>query len=158
ALVVQSNNDWLGGHAKWLTDHPATNGYPKTVVFHANDFMTVIDMGPRGGARKLGGNDDLHRGVGAILTTPAFSSVNYTDEYQAELVIFDIKRRNYKAVGIVGGGALPHRFMTYVARELLPLPLIDMTDAIDALKAIKSPEEIAAIRKAARMQDEIFAL
>ena len=37
ALVVQSNNDWLGGYAKWLTDHPATNGYPKTAVFHAND-------------------------------------------------------------------------------------------------------------------------
>ena len=66
ALIVQSNNDWLGGHAKWLTDHPATNGYPKTVVFHANDWMTVVDMGPRGGRRKLGGNDEVHRGVGEI--------------------------------------------------------------------------------------------
>src|SRR5262245_46283150 len=105
ALVVQSNNDWLGGHVKWLTDHPATNGYPKTVVFHANDWMTVIDMGPRGGRRKLGGNDEIHRGVGEVLTTPAFTSVAYTDEYQAELVVSDIKRRNYRAVGITGGGA-----------------------------------------------------
>jgi Xaa-Pro aminopeptidase len=157
AIVVQSNNDWLGGHAKWLTDHPATNGYPKTVVFHANDFMTVIDMGPRGGVRKLGGNDEVHRGVGEILTTPAFTSVAYTDEYQAELVVSDIKRRDYKAVGVVGGGALPHKFMTCIERELAPLLLVDMTDAIDWLKAIKSPEEIAAIRMAALMQDEIFA-
>jgi hypothetical protein len=114
ALIVQSNNDWLGGHAKWLTDHPATNGYPKTVVFHANDWMTVVDMGPRGGRRKLGGNDEVHRGVGEILTTPAFTSVAYTDEYQAELVVSDIKRRRYGAVGIAGGGALPHKFMTRV--------------------------------------------
>ena len=71
ALVVQSNNDWLGGYAKWLTDHPATNGYPKSVIFYADDFMTVVDMGPRGGRRKLGGNDEVHRGVGEILTTPA---------------------------------------------------------------------------------------
>ena len=157
ALIVQSNNDWLGGHVKWLTDHPATNGYPKTVVFHANDWMTVIDMGPRGGRRKLGGNDEVHRGVGEILTTPAFTSVAYTDEYQAELVVSDIKWRDYKAVGVAGGGALPHKFMTRIAQDLAPIRLMDMTDAIDWLKAIKSPEEIGAIRKAAQMQDEIFA-
>ena len=157
ALIVQSNNDWLGGHAKWLTDHPATNGYPKTVLFHANDWMTLVDMGPRGGRRKLGGNDEVHRGVGEILTTPAFTSVAYTDEYQAELVVSDIKRRHYRAVGIAGGGALPHNFMTRLARDLAPTALIDMTEAIDRLKAIKSAEEIVAIRKAAHMQDEIFA-
>jgi Xaa-Pro aminopeptidase len=157
AIIVQSNNDWLGGHAKWLTDHPATNGYPKTIVFHADDFMTVIEMGPRGGVRKLGGNDEVHRGVGELLTTPAFTSVAYTDEYHAELVASDIKRRKYKAIGIVGGGALPHKFMTHIARELSPLSIIDMTEEIDWLKAIKSPEEIAAIRRAAHMQDEIFA-
>jgi Xaa-Pro aminopeptidase len=157
ALIVQSNNDWLGGYVKWLTDHPATNGYPKTVVFHADDWMTVIDMGPRGGRRKLGGNDEVHRGVGEILTTPAFTSVAYTDEYQAELVVSDIKRRNCRVVGVAGGGALPHRFMTRIGRDLAPIRLIDMTDAVDWVKAIKSPEEISAIRKTAHMQDEVFA-
>ncbi len=158
ALIVQSNNDWLGGHAKWLTDHPATNGYPKTVIFHANDWMTVVDMGPRGGRRRLGGNDEVHRGVGEILTTAAFTSVAYTDEYQAELVVSDIKRRAYKTVGIAGGGALPHKFMTRIEKELSPATaLVDLTEAIDWLKAIKSPEELAAIRKTALMQDEIFA-
>jgi len=157
ALVVQSNNDWFGGYAKWLTDHPATNGYPKTVVFHANDWMTVVDMGPRGGRRKLGGNDEVHRGVGEILTTPAFTSVAYTDEYQAELVVSDFKTRNCRAVGVAGGGVLPHKFITRIERELAPIRLVDMTEAIDWLKAIKSPEEIVAIRRAARMQDDIFA-
>jgi Xaa-Pro aminopeptidase len=157
ALIVQSNNDWLGGHARWLTDLPATNGYPKTVVFHAADWMTVIEMGPRGGRRKLGGNDEVHRGVGEILTAPAFLSVAYTDEYQAELAAADLKRRGCKTVGVAGGGALPHKFMTRIERELAPAALVDMTEAIDRLKAIKSPEEIAAIRKAALMQDAIFA-
>ena len=157
ALIVQSNNDWLGGHAKWLTDHPATNGYPKTVVFHADDWMTVVDMGPRGGRRRLGGNDEVHRGVGEILTTPAFTSVACTDEYHAELVVSDIRRRNCRAVGVAGGGALPYKFMARIERDLAPVALTDMTDAIDRLKAIKSAEEIVAIRKAARMQDEIFA-
>jgi Xaa-Pro aminopeptidase len=155
ALVVQSNNDWLGGYAKWLTDHPATNGYPKSVIFYADDFMTVVDMGPRGGRRKLGGNDEVHRGVGEILTTPAFTSVAYTDEYQAELVADELRRRRCRAVGIAGGGALPHKFVTRIERELGTL--VDMTEALDRLKAIKSEEEIVAIRKAAAMQDEVFS-
>jgi Xaa-Pro aminopeptidase len=156
ALIVQSNNDWLGGYVKWLTDHPATNGYPTTVIFHADDWMTVIDMGPRGGSRQLGGNDEVHRGVGEIFTTPAFASVAYTDEYQAALVLADLKRRNYKAVGVAGGGALPHNFMRRLESEL-PTCLVDLTDAVDCLKAIKSPEEILAVRKTAAMQDEVFA-
>ncbi len=30
ALVMQNNNDWLGGYVKWFTDFPAYNGYPRT--------------------------------------------------------------------------------------------------------------------------------
>ena len=53
-VAAQSNNHWLGGHARWLTGHPATSGYPKTVVFQAGDVMTG------GGIRTLGGNDAVH--------------------------------------------------------------------------------------------------
>ena len=42
ALVMQNANDWLGGYVKWFTDLPATNGYPKTVIFHAAEPMTLI--------------------------------------------------------------------------------------------------------------------
>ena len=41
ALVMQNNNDWLGGYVKWFTDFPAYNGYPRTVIFHAGDPMTL---------------------------------------------------------------------------------------------------------------------
>ncbi len=32
---MQANSDWLGGSVKWLTDIPATNGYPRTLFFRA---------------------------------------------------------------------------------------------------------------------------
>ena len=158
ALVVQSNNDWLGGYVKWLTDHPATNGYPKTVIFHADDFMTVIDMGPRGGRRKLGGNDEVHRGVGEMLTTPAFTSVAYTDAYQAELVVAELQAARLPLGGHGGRrGDAAHVRCAHRARAGPGAALVDMTEALDRAKAIKSPEEIVAIRRAAAMQDEIFA-
>ena len=27
-LVMQNDNEWLGGYVKWFTDIPARNGYP----------------------------------------------------------------------------------------------------------------------------------
>ena len=42
ALVAYHTEDWLGGHARWFTDIPTHNGYGRTVVFHADDLMTVV--------------------------------------------------------------------------------------------------------------------
>src|SRR5262249_57174828 len=64
ALLMQNNNDWLGGYVKWFTDLPAVNGYPRTVIFYADDPMSVIEMGSHGGRRDLKGGDKVHRGVG----------------------------------------------------------------------------------------------
>jgi len=156
ALVMQNNNDWLGGAVKWFTDLPAVNGYPRSVIFHRADGMTVVDMGPRGARRKLDGKDPIHRGVAEILTTAAFTSIAYTDGYQAELALADLRRRNYRRIGLVGAGAMPHGFVSRIEQGL-DAAFVDATDFIDRLKAIKSAEEIALIRRCAEMQDAIFA-
>src|SRR5881392_36439 len=75
ALVMQNANDWLGGYVKWFTVLPATNGYPKTVIFHAYDPMTLIEMGGTGVVRKLQGADPIHRGIGEVIGSPSFLSV-----------------------------------------------------------------------------------
>jgi Xaa-Pro aminopeptidase len=157
ALVLQSNNDWLGGYVKWFTDIPAVNGYPRTVVFHAKDDMTVVDMGPRGERRRLDGQDKVHRGVGEIAFTNAFTSVAYTDAYQAEIVTDELTRRGYRTVGLVGAGGVPSGFVNAIRDRLSGrTAIVDATEIVDRLKAIKSAEEIAIIRNTARMQDEIF--
>ena len=91
ALIMQNNNDWLGGYVKWFTDVPAYNGYPRSVIFPASDLMTVVDMGSRGESRRLDGKDTLNRGVGEMFTTNAFMSVSYTDDYQGEIVARELK-------------------------------------------------------------------
>ncbi len=158
ALLMQNNNDWLGGYVKWFTDFPAYNGYPRTVIFHADDAMTVVDMGPSGWSRSFGGEHKIHRGVGDLLTTPAFTSIAYTDGYQGELALGELKRRAYKRIGILGRGAMPYRFVTQIEQGLAGrTEIVDATEEIDAIKAIKSEEEMVLIRRCAEMQDEIFA-
>jgi Xaa-Pro aminopeptidase len=158
ALVIQQNNDWLGGYVRWFTDTPLSNGYPTTVIFHANEPMTVIDMGARGARRKLDGSDKNRPGVGEIIFTPAFTSVNYTDEYQAELTSAELRRRHYRTVGWIGAGAMPHKFVARLEKDMFGRgQFVDVTDAIDRLKARKSEEEIKLIRACADMQDKVFA-
>lgn len=158
ALVMQNNNDWLGGYVKWFTDYPAYNGYPRTVIFHADDAMTVIDMGPAGQRRSLHGQNKVHRGVGDILGTPAFTSIAYTDGYHGALALGELQRRGYRRIGLIGAGAMPHRFMQQIEQGLAgKTEIVDATEWVDAIKAVKSGEEMALVRKCAQMQDEIFA-
>jgi hypothetical protein len=60
-LVMQNSTDHLGGYVKWFTDLPATNGYPKTVLFPLNDEMTIIEQGPFGGMQKIAGRSRISR-------------------------------------------------------------------------------------------------
>ena len=156
-VIVQATNDWLGGNVKWLTDIPAHNGYPRTVLFHAADLMTVIEMGPFDGRRVLDGADPIHRGVGTILTTPSFPSIHYTIAYDADLAIGELRHRGARRIGVMTPGGFLAGFSQRLAEGLSDAAFIDVTDALDMIKAVKSPEERALIRAAARLQDEVFA-
>jgi Xaa-Pro aminopeptidase len=157
AIVMQCQNDWLGGYVKWFTDLPATNGYLVTVAFHADDEMTVVDMGPFGGRRVLDGDDELRRGVGVLLTTPAFTSVHYTGGYHAAVLISDLRGRDYRKIGMIAEGAMPHAFVSTLRDGLSQTEFEDSTDWVDEIKAVKSSEEIEWICRVARLQDEAFA-
>ena len=65
-LLAQGNNDFMGGYVKYLTDLPATNGYPFTVVFPREDLMTVVGQGAFG--------QDLRLSAADAHATPAHQS------------------------------------------------------------------------------------
>ena len=154
ALVAQSVRDFHGGYVRWFTDVPAGN--PRTVIFYAADLMTVIDHGPAGRRRTLSGDDPTHPGVGELVTTAAFASAHYTQAADAAAVVEVLRRRGCRKVGLVGAAATPHGFVAHLTDALAGVEITDETDAIDRLKAIKSAEEIAAIRATAEMQDRVF--
>ena len=49
ALVMQNNNDWLGGYVRWFTDTPLSNGYPP---HHRLSRLGPDDRGRHGRARR----------------------------------------------------------------------------------------------------------
>src|SRR3984893_2112977 len=111
SVVMQNTNDWLGGYAKWFTDLPANNGYPRTVVFHADAPMSVVEMGPSNIRRTFAPDEMLHRGVGEMLHTPSFTSIGYTDRDDAQLAIYALRRHPNRTIGLITPGALAYAFL-----------------------------------------------
>lgn len=158
ALLAQSSNQHMGGYVKWFTDLPATNGYPRSVLFPIDDLMTVVEQGPAGEEQAVGADDYLNRGVRRRLFNPSYCTVHYTKYLNADQMVSAIRSGGFKTVGLVGTAAMYYDFCDRIKSALSPsVRFVDATEAIDRLKANKSDEEIGRIRRTAKMQDEVMA-
>jgi Xaa-Pro aminopeptidase len=155
ALVMQANNDFMGGYVKYFTDLPATNGYAMTVVFPRDEGMTVVGQGPFGMDRELPPEGDgVRRGVKRLMAVPAYASAPYTRTYDAELAEKALARFSGATIGLVGTASIPYAFVEHLKRgRLSNATFVEASDLVDEIKAVKSEEEIAAMRRTARMQD-----
>jgi Xaa-Pro aminopeptidase len=154
ALIVQGYEEKIGGNVRWLTDVPP--GYPRTVIFHANDLMTIIDHGPQGEVRRLDDRDPNRPGVGELVTNWALYGGHFTTGLGADSVIQVLRARGCTRVGLVNEKSLPHGFTAGI-KSLDGVHFTDETDFFDSVKAQKSEEELAMIRGTAAIQDQVFA-
>jgi Xaa-Pro aminopeptidase len=154
-LLMQNNNDHMGGYVKYFTDLPATNGYPLTVVFPRDDLMTMVSQGPFGGvARPAANGDGMRRGVKQWLTTPSFASCNYTAPYDPELAAKALSPYAGGTIGLVGTSQMSFALVDYLQKgRFSNTRFVEASDLVDKIKAIKSAEEQSLIRRAAAMQD-----
>lgn len=154
-LLMQNNNDHMGGYVKYFTDLPATFGYPVTVVFPVDDGMSVISQGAIGIVQQLPPEgDDLRRGVKTSMTTSSFASAPYSLAYDAQHAERALEPYAGATIGLVGLGTLPVSLIDHIKRgELAKTKFVDASDMIDQIKVIKSAEEIELARRTARLQD-----
>src|ERR1044072_5785589 len=150
-LLMQNNNDHMGGYVKYFTDIPATNGYPNTVIFPADDEMTVVMQGPFGGDRKP--EPDIWRGVKRILTTPSYESAHYTQDYDPELAAKALQPYARGTIGFVGIYQMSFAMGDYIMKRFTSAKFVDASELVDRIKVIKSAEEQELIKRCALMQD-----
>jgi Xaa-Pro aminopeptidase len=156
ALVVQNSSDWVGGYIRWFSNQPATNGYPSALVFPIEGGMSMIEQGPFGGLRTASAEETAETGIARRLTTPSYPSVGYTGGYDADIAAAELDRLGAKRVGLVAPAAMYHSFGRTLAERLNGSIVLDATDLVDRIKAIKSAEERTLIRQVAAMQDEVM--
>lgn len=159
ALVVQGANNLsgIGGHYAWFTGLSASGSYPQTVVFFADQPMTVIRHGADGTVAEYDPTAPETYGMERYLGTPSFPSACYTLLYDANLVAQTLRKAHAGKVGLVSPGTMYGGFLDELRRQADSFVLSDFTEVIDEPKAIKSGIEIDLIRKAAAMQDQILA-
>jgi Xaa-Pro aminopeptidase len=157
ALVVQNSSDWVGGYIRWFSNQPATNGYPSSLVFPLQAGMSLIEQGPFEGLRVATPEEARQSGIARRLTTPSYPSVGYSGSYDAELVLNELRALEVRRIGLVAPAAMYHSFGQHLRDHLHPVDIIDFTDEVDRVKAIKSAEERDCIRRVAAMQDQVMA-
>jgi Xaa-Pro aminopeptidase len=157
ALVLQNSSDWVGGYIRWFSNQPATNGYPSSLVFPQEGGMSFIEQGPFDGERTLGPAEAHATGIARRLTTPSYPSIGYTGHYDADLVVKELEHLGARSVGFVAPAAMYHSFGLRLRERLAQLRVLDATDLVDRIKAVKSAEERSLIRQVAAMQDQVMS-
>ena len=78
----------------------------------------------------------------------------YSNTYDAELAVETLKVKKNGKIGIVGKGSMSASFYEYLRKNLPEATFVEASDLVDQIKAIKSDEEIALIKKTVALQDE----
>src|SRR5215510_9419933 len=128
-LLMQNNNDHMGGYVRWFTDMPATNGYPNTVIFPADDEMTVVMQGPFNGDSRP--PSDVWRGVKRILTTPSYESAHYTNLYDPELAAKALAPYANAAIGFVCIYQMSFALGDFTMKKFPNARYVDATEMVD---------------------------
>jgi Xaa-Pro aminopeptidase len=152
-LLAQASNDFMGGYVKYLTDIPATNGYVTTVVFPRDEPMIVVGQGAFGTDLHFPDGDLVRRGVGRFLGTPSYASAHYSAGYDAELAASAMGRYVHGTVGMLGTTAISLALVDSLRTHLPGARFIDASEVVDPIKAVKSADELALVRRAAAAQD-----
>lgn len=154
-LIAQNDNQYLGGYVRYFLGIPAVCGYPVTVLFPADDEMTTIFHG--GPPDRPGPPEWAVHKVKDRVQFPYFRTVHYTNAWDAAETVKRIKARNDKKVGIVGLGAMQAAYYIYIRENLPGVEIVEASDLVDRIKAVKSEDELVFVRRAVETQDMVMA-
>jgi Xaa-Pro aminopeptidase len=159
-LFAYSASDMVGGHVRYLLDLPSGGSYPTSLVFPRDDDMTLVVHGSyRGDKSSPPVKEGPVRGVKRMLTAPAFLSVSLTKTYEAEQCDIALAPFRGARVGVLAPANIPYPLMEYLrGHALSQTELIDASDLVDQIKAIKSAEELQLMRIHAARQDEAMRM
>jgi Xaa-Pro aminopeptidase len=152
-LVLQANNDYMGGAVRYLSDFPAGNGYPVSLVFPREGDATLVRQGPFHGEQNLTSGRGPLYGVGRVLTTPSYASVGYTRYYDAELIVKALSGFEHATIGWPASAEVSFPTIEYVRREMPHASFVENWDVIDEVKMVKSAEELELVRSTCAVQD-----
>ena len=150
-LLMSNDNQYLGGYIRYFTDNPAGHAYPISVMFEKTGEITTIGMGT---PSKAAFPPEWHAAVVTNrIGSPYFRSLDYTNRYDADIIVDLIKKKNIRKLGLVGMGMLGY-YMVSSIKERTNVELVNATPLVDKIKAVKSPTELEFVKMSVKMHEE----
>ena len=153
-LIMQNNNQFLGGYTRYFTDIPAVNSYTMTVIFPLNTDMTIISHG--GPPLPPGPPEWAVYGVKERINLPYIPTLTRTNDMDAKAAVDTLKKLKVKSLGVVAPAFMCAFMYNYIKENLSGLTMKYATVLVDEIKAVKSEEEIQTIKGTAKMQDIVW--
>jgi Xaa-Pro aminopeptidase len=150
-LIVQSSVAVFDGSVRWLTDISVDDGYTVTAIFPVDDEMITMSHG----SMSVESSPPDAFGVKKRFLSPMLPTLA-NGHLHAETVVEELTPFKSCRIGLAGTNLMSAEFVKYVTRHLTAAEFEDATDIVDSLKAIKSDEERALIRRACELQDVVF--
>lgn len=154
-VIAQNITQYLGGCNRWLTDTTAENNYPQSSILPAEgDVRYIACSGP---PLDLYPPSHLLRIGRPYAAQPYFSPFNFTHTWEGRMALKWIEDNKAKKVGVAGMEMFYWNYYKYISENAPDVEIVDVSDMFDELRAIKSADEQAFIRKAADIQDKALA-
>lgn len=155
AAMETDGLDWLIA----TTGHPY--GYQRWLTNRTGLAATLAAVPLKGEVILATHGDDVHsmpRDSYGVRHIVSCAQPNISANTHAPILIPEIMATSPRRVGFVGLGYLSAATYLALQQGLPGVELVDATDAIAPIKAVKSEEELDCMRLAARMHDDAVAL
>ena len=150
-LIMQNNNQFLGGYTRYFTDIPAMFSYTMTVIFPLNEDMITIS---HGGSPFP--TPPVTYGFKERISLPYLPTLTRTNDMDAKAAVETLKKLKVKSLGVVAPAFMCAFMYNYIKESLPDMDIKYATDLVDEIKAIKSEEELEIIKQTAEMQDIVW--
>lgn len=151
-ILSQNITRFMGGANRWFTDTTAEIQYPQSSFLTAEGHVGYIacsgpplDLYPPSHLLRIGRPWDA---------APYFSPFNHTWDWEGQLFAGYVRENNLKRVGIPGFSMVMWNYFDYLKKNLPGVEFVDVSSMFDEIRAIKSADEIAFLKKSATVLDK----
>lgn len=153
-LLLYANDGWQAGAIRYFTDWPPENMFGYVVLFPQEGKPALFGHGQYGESAIP---SDAARELDINVALPFAPALPYTDDLIPLEAVAYLKKRGYKHIGLYRKLLTPFHLVNYIRENLKGAEFIDVDDMVDTIKAVKSEEELEALKDAVRIHDELCA-
>lgn len=153
-IVAQNITQYMGGTNRWLTDTTAENQYPQSSFIPLEGEIGYIACS--GPPLDLYPPSHLLRIGKPYNAAPYFAVFNFTWDWEGIMFTQWCKDHNAKKIGIAGMEMMMWNYFDYIKKHLPGVEIVDASPIVDEIRALKSEDEIVAIKNSAAIQDKVM--